>query len=146
MFAMERPSSSRAISALIVDAMNELVLHTGSNSSDLVKYKTLMYLISDILFNSVQTTEAWSYVRHFEQAMPLLMQQTQYKLRHSTYGKLSIDRLQKDLKQLFRLWASKSIFDERLTTGWLSTLHGQDILAQPNEQIDQTMAQRKETL
>ena len=63
-FAMERPVSSREISALIIDAMNELFLSTtGSNLSDLFKYKTLMYLISDILFNSVQTTEAWSYVR-----------------------------------------------------------------------------------
>ena len=92
-FAMERPNSSRAISARILDALSELVLSTDSNASDLAKYKTLMYLISDILFNSVQTTEAWSYVRHFEQAMPLLMQRTQYKLKRATYGKLSIDRL-----------------------------------------------------
>jgi len=52
------------------------------------RVKMLFYLISDILFNSVQSTEAWSYVRHFEQAMPLLMLQLNAKLVSST-GKLS---------------------------------------------------------
>lgn len=28
----------------------------------------------------------------------------------------------KDVRKVFSLWAEKSIFDERLTTGWLATL------------------------
>ena len=117
-FAMERPNFSKAISSRIIDSLSEII--ESSDTADLAKYKTLMYLVSDILFNSVQTTEAWSYVRHFEHAMPTLMQLTNNKLRQA--GKLTSDRLVKDTKHLFGLWASKSIFDERLTTGWISTL------------------------
>ena len=65
-FAMERPNSSKAISERIIDSMTSIMLSEESNAADLNKYKTVLYLISDILFNSVQTTEAWSYVRHFE--------------------------------------------------------------------------------
>ena len=65
-FAMERPNSSKAISERIIDSMSSIMLSEESNAADLNKYKTVLYLISDILFNSVQTTEAWSYVRHFE--------------------------------------------------------------------------------
>ena len=34
------------------------------------RIKALLYLISDILFNSVKITAAWSYKRQFELKMP----------------------------------------------------------------------------
>ena len=100
-FAMERPQFSKAISSRIVDSITDIAVSEESNSTDLVRVKTLMHLISDILFNSVQTTEAWSYVRHFEQAMPTLMLHLNTKLALSTYGKMSREKLLKDMKSLF---------------------------------------------
>ena len=79
-FAMERPQFSKAISSRIVDSITDIAVSEESKSTDLVRVKTLLHLISDILFNSVQTTEAWSYVRHFEQAMPTLMLHLNAKL------------------------------------------------------------------
>ena len=83
----------------------------------------MLYLVSDILFNSVQTTEAWSYLRHFEQALPLLMLQLNAKLfSYHLYGKMSREKFTSDVKRLYSLWAEKSIFDEKITIGWLATL------------------------
>ena len=62
-FAMEKHQSSKSITDRISDA---IIANTRHGSTDLVMIKTLLYLTSDILFNSVQSTEAWSYVRHFE--------------------------------------------------------------------------------
>ena len=121
-FAMERPQFSKAISSRIVDAITDIAVSEESKSTDLVRVKTLLHLISDILFNSVQTTEAWSYVRNFEQAMPILMLHLNAKLAQSTYGKMSREKLLKDVKSVFQVWTEKSIFDERLTTGWMATL------------------------
>ena len=117
---MERHSSSQAISARIVKALTEFAV--SRENANLGRFKTLMFLVSDILFNSVQSTEAWSYVRRFEQAMPLLMLQLNAKLWTSAFGKMSRDKLIKDVRRIFTLWAEKSIFDSRLTTGWLATL------------------------
>ena len=72
-FALERHQSSRAISARIIEALTEIIVVRDSKNFEISRVKTYFYLVSDILFNSVQSTEAWSYVRHFEQAMPLVM-------------------------------------------------------------------------
>ena len=136
-FALERPSSSKLVAARIIETLTEVVTCrdakqssgamkiAGHDSNDslggLGRLKTLLFLVSDILFNSVQSTEAWSYVRHFEQAMPLLMLQLNAKLV-SSVGKMSREQIVKDVKRVFQIWAEKSIYDERLTTGWLATL------------------------
>ena len=70
---MERPQYSEGVSTYITRVAEDIVYNLHSQGGDLVKIKTLMLLVSDILFNSVQSTEAWSYLRHFEKKMPLLM-------------------------------------------------------------------------
>lgn len=53
--------------------------------------------------------------------MPLLMLQLNARGLQSL-GKMSREQLVKDIRRLFVIWAEKSIFDERLTAGWMSTL------------------------
>ena len=75
-FALERPSSSKLVAARIIETMTEVVTsrdgkqsggamaNAGHDFNDslggLGRLKTLLFLVSDILFNSVQSTEAWS--------------------------------------------------------------------------------------
>lgn len=121
-FAMERPQYSKAITAKISDAVKDICRGRNDPGDDLAKVKTLLYLTSDILFNSVASTEAWSFVRHFEASMPHLMLHINCKLLSGAYGKLSRKKLVKAVKRVFQLWNDKSIYNDSLTTGWMATL------------------------
>ena len=86
-------------------------------ANDLEKIKALLFLISDILFNSAKITAAWSYNRHFELKMPALMNEMNVKISNVN-GKLSQKKIMHLMKNLFKLWVDKSLFDDRIVAGW----------------------------
>ena len=81
-FAIEHAPNSNSVTNMICDKL----ISIGSGQSqvtagDLEKIKAVLYLISDILFNSAKITAAWSYNRHFELKMPTIMNEMNAKIR-----------------------------------------------------------------
>jgi hypothetical protein len=98
--AMELINNSRAVVDSICDSIN--------SSSDLSKLRALLFLINDILFNSVKVTNAWTYKKDFETRLPELMEGLNFK--HDS-------DLRKSTKKLIRLWQDKNVFEHRFITG-----------------------------
>lgn len=90
----------------VVDLIADAILSTDQTN----RLKALLFLTSDILFNSVKVTNAWNLKKEFETHLPSLM------LHLQSCG------LTKQTKKLIKLWRDKTIFEARFCTGLEATL------------------------
>lgn len=102
---MELINSSKAV----VDSICDMIAQTNDTS----RLIALLFLINDILFNSVKVTNAWTYKKDFEKRLPGVMDEL--------YSKGNRD-LTKQTKRLVRLWQEKSVFESRFIVGLEATL------------------------
>jgi CID domain len=101
--AMELITNSAAVVDSIWDAIRK--------SQDFDKLKALMFLVNDILFNSVKVTNAWTYKKDFESRLPDVM-----------VALNRVPEIVKPTRKLVRLWQDKSIFESRFVAGLEATL------------------------
>lgn len=105
--AMEFLANSKGVVDFICD--------TVLRSRDSKKIGAILFLINDILFNSVKVANAWTLKKDFEARLVDLMEDFNLKV---SAGFEDADDLVKRTKKLLRIWQENNIFEQRLVTGW----------------------------
>ena len=106
-FAIEKAAYSQAVTNCIVRELKGVGAGKDQISlSEIEQIKALLYLVSDILFNSAKITAAWAYKRAFELKMPDVMDDLNAKVARIN-GRLSQKRFIALMKNLFKVWSEK---------------------------------------
>ena len=83
------------------------------------KLRALLYLVSDILYNSVKVTNAWTYKKELETQLPEIMDDINQKWSGKSHRSTGII---KSTKRLIKFWQEKNIFEGRYCQGLEATL------------------------